>query len=30
MLTLQALMYIEENEQTVGLIWNYATGVLTS
>ena len=28
MLTLQALMYIEEHGQTSGLIWNYATGIL--
>ena len=30
MLTLQALTYIEETDQTGGPIWNYATGTLTS
>ena len=30
MLTLQALTYIEGNNQTCGSIWNYATGILTA
>ena len=30
MLTLQALAYIEGNNQTGGPIWNYTTGTLTS
>ena len=29
MLTLQALMYIERNDQTGRTIWNYATGTQT-
>ena len=29
MLTLQALMYIEENDLTGRPIWNYTTGILT-